>query len=114
MTETMSLSYLFAHPAAVSLSVRHPAVLLALLVIPVFLVLAHHGTRRHRWALVCRGGAYALVVLALAGVALSARLPSDRLSVVVAVDRSESIDAPGRQWQQRYLDQVAAALAPGD
>ena len=114
VTEPMSLSYLFAHPESVSLSVRHPVGLLALLVIPVFLALARHATSRHRWALVCRGGAYALVVLALAGVALSAYLPSDRLSVVVAVDRSESIDAPGRQWQQRYLDQVAAALAPGD
>jgi Ca-activated chloride channel family protein len=114
VTETMSLAYLFAHPESVSLSVRHPELLLALLVIPVFLVRAGRGTRRQRWALLCRGGAYGLVALALAGVALSARLPSDRLSVVVAVDRSESIDAQGRHWQQRYLDQIAAALAPGD
>ena len=88
--------------------------LLLLLAIPAFLLLARNGVGRHRAALLCRVSAYTLVVLALAGVALSARLPTDRLSVVAAVDRSESIDAEGRQWQQRYLDQVAAALAPGD
>ena len=114
MTATMSLSYLFAHPETVSVSVRHPALLVLLLAIPAFLIVPRTQGGRHRVARLCRAGAYALVVLALAGVALSARLPSDRLSVIAAVDRSESIDAEGRQWQQRYLDQVAAALAPGD
>ncbi len=114
MTSTMSLSYLFAHPETVSVSVRHPALLLLLLAIPAFLLLGQTAGSRRRLILLCRASAYALVVLALAGVALSARLPSDRLSVMAAVDRSESIDAEGRLWQQRYLDQIAGALAPGD
>jgi Ca-activated chloride channel family protein len=114
VTATMSLSYLFAHPESLSVTVRHPALLLLLLAIPAFWMLAPARVGSHRLAVRCRAGAYVLVVLALAGVALSARLPSDRLSVIAAVDRSESIDADGRHWQQRYIDQVAAALAPGD
>jgi len=114
VTAPISLSYLFAHPETASVSVGHPVLLLLLLAIPTFLLLARSGIGRHRTALLCRVSAYTLVVLALAGVALSARLPTDRLSVVAAVDRSESIDAEGRQWQQRYIDQVAAALAPDD
>ena len=114
MTATMSLSYLFAHPETVSVSVQHPALLLLLLASPAFLLLRPTAGSRRRVIRLCRASAYTLVVLALAGVALSARLPSDRLSVIAAIDRSESIDAEGREWQQRYLDQVAAALAPGD
>ena len=114
MTATMSLSYLFAHPETVSVSVQHPALLLLLLASPAFLLLRPTAGSRRSVIRLCRASAYTLVVLALAGVALSARLPSDRLSVIAAIDRSESIDAEGREWQQRYLDQVAAALAPGD
>ena len=114
MNETMSLAYLFAHPETVSVTLRHPSVLLLLLGIPIFLVLARTALARQWTAVLCRSGAYTLVVFALSGLALTARLPSDRLSVIAAVDRSESIDTEGRHWQQRYLDQLAAALAPGD
>ncbi len=114
MTAGISLSYLLAHPETLSVSARHPAALLLLLLIPAFLVLGRRDFSRHRLAALFRAAAYALLVLALAGVVLSARLPSERLSVVAVVDRSESIDAEGRDWEQRYLGHLAAALAPGD
>jgi Mg-chelatase subunit ChlD len=114
MVSGISLSYLMAHPDTLTLSVRHAAWLLLLLLAPLLVALTRRDVACHRLALACRVGAYVLLVLALAGVALSARLPSDRLAVVAAVDRSESIDADGRKWQARYLDQLAAALGPGD
>jgi Mg-chelatase subunit ChlD len=65
-------------------------------------------------ALGLRVAAFTLLVVVLAGVTLSARLPSDRLSLVAAVDVSQSVDADGRKWEAHYLDEIASALAPGD
>jgi Ca-activated chloride channel family protein len=113
MNTGAGLSYLLAHPQTLGVSLRHPAALL-LLFIPAFWLLRRRTAPQHRGGLAMRAAAFALIVLALAGVALSTRLPSDRLSLMVAVDVSESIDPEGRDWEQRYLDQVAAALAPGD
>ena len=114
MSSGLSLSYLLAHPDTLSVSVRHPLALLCLLALPLFVVWARADFARYRVALGCRLLAFTLLVLALAGVALSTRLPTDRLSLVAAVDQSESIDVDGRRWEQHYLDQVAGALAPGD
>lgn len=111
---SLPLSYLFAHPDAVGVSVRHPAALLLLLLVPWLLLWAPAGTTRRRLAATCRGSAFVLLVLTLAGVALTAGLPDNRLSLIAAVDVSESIDAEGRRWEERYLAEVAAALAPDD
>ena len=110
----MSVTYLLAHPETLALSVARPTALLLVLLVPVLWRAARSDFRRHRAARVCRVAAFVCLVLACAGVALSARLPSDRLALMVAVDRSESIDADGRRWEARYLDQVAGALTPGD
>jgi Ca-activated chloride channel family protein len=110
----MSFTYLFAHLETLGVSLQRPAALLLLGLIPVFVWLARTDFARHRLALSARVSAFVLLVLALAGTALSARLPSDRLSLIAAVDLSESIDADGRRWMERYLDQVAKSLAPGD
>jgi len=114
VTSGMTFAYLFAHPETVAVSIHRPLALLLLAGIPILVVGARRDFAHHRLALWMRISAFALLVLALAGVALSARLPSDRLSLIAAVDVSQSIDTEGRRWEQQYLDQVAAALAPGD
>lgn len=114
MTSGLSLSYLLAHASTLGVSVAHPAAFVLLLGAPLLVVLARSERGRFRPALALRLAAFTCLVLALAGVALSTLLPSDRLSLIAAVDVSESIDAEGRRWQQRYLDQLAAALAPED
>ncbi|MBI4514733.1 MAG: VWA domain-containing protein [Deltaproteobacteria bacterium] len=106
-----TLSYLFAHLETAGVTVRQPWLLLLLLLVPVLLV---RGRRVPRAATALRIAAFSLLVLALAGLALTARLPSERLSVVAAVDVSASIDEQGRQWAARYLSELAAALAPSD
>src|SRR5437870_3086457 len=93
----LGFSYLFAHPEALGVSLSHPAALFALLLVPAFLVLARTDFRRARLALGARVMGFAFLVLALAGLALNARLPTDRLSLIAAVDVSQSIDAEGRK-----------------
>ena len=91
---------------------RHPAALLLLLAVALFALRPH---RAGRLASALRGGAYIALVLALAGVALTTRMPTDRLTVVAAIDTSPSIDPAGRAWAQRYLDADASSIsAPGD
>jgi len=114
MTSDLSLPYLLAHAGTLRLAVASPAALLLLLCVPLLIVLARSGSGGQRLALGFRVAAFGCLVLALAGVAVSALLPNDRLSLIAAVDVSESIDAKGRQWAQRYLDHLAGALAPQD
>jgi Ca-activated chloride channel homolog len=112
MTPETSLSYLLAHPETLGVTLQRPLALLLLLLVPLFYGLAGAAVRRLVVGL--RMGAFTLLVLALAGLSLSTRLPSDRLSVVAVVDASQSIDAEGRLWEARYVDGLASALAPGD
>jgi Mg-chelatase subunit ChlD len=106
-----SLHYLFAHLDTLGVTLRHPAALLLLLLLPAFI---RFGQGARQAATTLRMAAFVTVTLALAGLALTARLPSDRLSVVAAVDVSDSIDEQARQWDVRYLNELAGALAPGD
>lgn len=106
-----SLSYLLSHPAALGLSLRHPTALLLLLAVALF-ALRPHPTGHVATAL--RSAAFIAVVLALAGLALTTRMPSDRLTLVAAVDVSPSIDPAGRAWTQRYLARLQRRLVPGD
>jgi len=108
------LTYLLAHPETLGVSVHQPAALLLLLLVPVLVRYGRVARARRGWAMGLRTAGFTLLVLALAGVTPSARLPSDRLSLVAAVDVSQSVDADGRKWEGRYLDAVASALAPGD
>jgi Ca-activated chloride channel family protein len=114
MSGGWSLSYLFAHRDALGIAVEHPALLWLILLAPAFALLVRHATAARRSAAALRVAAYVCLVLALAGVALTLRLPSDQMSVVVAIDRSESIDPDGRAWEQRYVDQLVTRLAPDD
>lgn len=112
MIPELGLQYLLAHPEALGLGLQRPAALAGLAAVAAVFLLG----RRSEWraATMLRATACAALVLALAGLALTVRVPTDRLSLIVAVDLSQSIDARGHEWQQRYLDRVASALAPGD
>jgi len=109
--ESPSLTYVLSHAATLSVAVATPALLLLLAVIPLFFLRPHAAGRV---AAILRSLAYAAVVLALAGLALTTRMPSEHLSVVAAIDASPSIDAAGRDWSRQYIDTLQAALAPGD
>jgi Ca-activated chloride channel homolog len=114
VTPSLGWAYLAAHPETLGLSLRRPAAVWLLLLVFALLALARRDGRRQRLVLMLRVTAFVLLVLALAGMTLTAQLPNDRLSLIAVVDVSESIDSEGRRWEQRYLDQVAASLAPGD
>lgn len=106
-----SPTYLLSHPAALGLSLRDPTALLLLAAVALFVWRPHPAGRL---ASGLRGGAYVALVLALAGLALTTRMPSDHLTVIAAVDTSPSIDPAGRAWARRYLSDLQRHLAPGD
>ena len=103
--------YLLQHPEAIGVTLRHPFVLAFLLLLPILLY-RHHGAGP--WAQRLRAAAFVCVVGALAGLQLTARLPDERLTLVAAVDLSESVGDQGQEWSQRYLSTVSKSLAPGD
>lgn len=109
--DTPSLTYLLAHPSLAGLSVANPAALLLLGALPLFLLRPHRSGALAGWL---RAGAYGAVVLAIAGLAATTRMPSDHLTLVAAVDVSPSIDAAGREFARRYLSELQSHLAPGD
>ncbi len=111
MTDAPSLSYLIAHPGGIGITFLRPLALGLLLFVPLFHL--RRQPRRPRASLL-RSFCFVAVVVVLAGLRLTARLPDSRLTVVAAVDVSESIDGGGRTWEQDYLNEVASALAPGD
>ena len=109
--DTASLTYLLSQPTAVGITfLRPPALILALATL-VFFLWPHQTGRR---ASMMRAAAFLTLIVALAGLRLTAGLPSNRLTLVAAVDLSESIDETGREWEQRYLDEAVRLLAPGD
>jgi uncharacterized membrane protein len=110
----INLWYLIAHPGSATLTFESPGVLSLVAAAVLFLLIARRDWPRRRAALWCRLVAFCLVVLALAGLRLSTRLPDDRLSLIALLDVSQSIDQEGRAWQEDYLERAAAALAPGD
>lgn len=114
MSPPLNLWYLLAHPDSASLAVGSPAWLVLLAGAAVFFLIGRRDTPARRAAACLRCGAYGATVLALAGLTLATRLPDDRLSLIAVLDVSQSIDAHGRRWQERYVERAAAALAPGD
>ncbi len=109
--ENPGLSYVLAHPTSVGMAIVHPVVLIPALAAPFFFFWRSRAGRR---AAALRSSAFVALALALAGLRFAILLPADRLTLVAAVDVSESIDRTGREWAKRYVNEVAAALAPGD
>jgi Ca-activated chloride channel family protein len=118
MTAAPTLTYLVAHPAAVRIGVDRPAALLGLLALVLFFRFPFRrraGRTDSPWAAAAlRAAAFACLVGALAGLHVSVRVPDDHLTIVAAVDLSDSIDADGREWERRYLAELDARLPPGD
>jgi Mg-chelatase subunit ChlD len=109
--EAPTLAYLLAHPTSIGVGAADPGRLLLLAAAALFFLWPHPAGRP---AGALRAAAFACVVLALAGVQLTARLPSDRLTLIAAVDLSDSIGTDGREWARRYLNELQSHLAPGD
>lgn len=103
--------YVFSHPGSLGMGFDHPVALLLVLVAP-FLYIA--GSKKFPRATRLRTVAFLALVLALAGFHFTTSLPSDKLSLVAAVDVSESNDATAIEWAQRYLNEAIRGLAPGD
>jgi Ca-activated chloride channel family protein len=105
------LLYLLRHAAGVRVSFEAPWALLLAAVVAVFL------WRRGRlggWSLALRVAAVLALVAVLAGVRLTAPLPDRRATYVVAVDTSGSIDATGRDWGRRWVEELAQSVGPED
>lgn len=100
-----------------TLSFGSPLALLLLLAVPLLLWAARgklrsFSPRQRTAAFLLRGGLFAALVLALADPRLGR--PDDRLSVVVAVDSSASIQGPQRQLHQDWVRQALGLAQPGD
>lgn len=112
MSGSLGLSYVFAHPTALTLHASAPEWFWLLIVPAALLALEiHRGTPR-RAAL--RITSLCAVIAALARLDVQLVLPDDRLSIVAVVDRSQSIDAEGHRWQERYVAELSRSLAPTD
>jgi Mg-chelatase subunit ChlD len=104
-------SQLWNHPTTIRMAALHPAMLLLLTSVALPLVLRKHFAPLATWS---RVAAMAAVVLALAGLRLTARLPDQRHSFVAAIDVSDSIDVTGREWATLYVQELARSLGPED
>ncbi len=111
MIETPGLHYLLTHPHELSLALPHPVWFVVAIGGAVFL---WRTTKMGGWAAAFRVIALLILGLHLSGLALRVALPRDRLSLVVAADRSDSIDATGRRWEEQYIRKLADSLASED
>lgn len=109
----MSWSYVWAHLSQVSLGCTAPQWWLALAGMAWFV----YWGWRLQWplaAVVLRAVAWTSAVAVVAGVHLRVPLPERPMTLVALVDRSASIDAVGRQWQEQYLREVDRWRSPQD
>lgn len=110
-TDFPSFFYVFSHPGSVGIGFDRPLALLLVFLGPVLYVA---GSRRFPRATILRTAAFLALVLALARFHFTTSLPDSRLSLVAAIDVSESTDASAIEWAQRYLNEAIRSLAPGD
>lgn len=105
------LFYLLRNPSAAGVEFLEPVGLFLAAALWLFWMIRAPGARAATWL---RSAAFLCLTGVLAQLHLSARLPSDELTLVAAVDLSDSVDEDGREWAHRYLNEIAGALAPGD
>ena len=97
-----------------TLRIETPAILFALLALPLlFRGVAGRG-RAAAVAGVCRAGAAAAVVLALAGLEVEHARPADGVCVVAAIDVSSSVGRAGVEAARRHLEPLVGALGERD
>jgi Mg-chelatase subunit ChlD len=97
-----------------TLRVAAPAILLALLALPLLLATAAGQGRRTLAAAACRALAGAAVVLALAGAALERPRPEAGACIVAAVDVSASVGDAAIESARQYLSRILPALGDDD
>ena len=90
-----------------------PLALLALLVVPLFLVPASPG-RRLRIAAWCRALAAFALGLALAGLYLETPRPAAGSCLIAGIDVSASVGRAAADRAREFLGRMVPALAPGD
>ncbi|MGE4089296.1 MAG: VWA domain-containing protein, partial [Candidatus Binatia bacterium] len=97
-------------------TILHPEWLRLLLLIPLlWLPLFWQPQRGVLFgAVLLRSLAAVLVVAALAGLSRQTIQPEHKLSLVAAVDVSDSIAAEGRIWMKEYLTRLVQTLSPED
>ncbi len=105
------LMRLVAHGHKPFLLVRMPAFLAVAVLALAFL---RSGGRAIRGAALLRAAAFFCLSLALAGLAAAVRLPARSSTTVAVVDLSESMDEQARAWALRFVNDLVAALPPGD
>ncbi|HYD48930.1 MAG TPA: VWA domain-containing protein [Terriglobales bacterium] len=113
MSEGIGWRYALTHLGDLGIAWLRPELLWCFGVVVLLLFRVWRAGNRDagRWL---RAAALTAVGLALCGMQLTASLPDHRLALVAVVDHSESIDADGRDWQRRHLEEIARALAPQD
>lgn len=111
MTLPPDLNYLTQHPAAARLTCARPWVLLLGFAILLFW---RHVPPRRRLVSGLRTAAFLLLVMVLADLRVTARLPDRRLALVAAVDVSDSVGEEGRLWAMEHLRRLSRTLAPED
>lgn len=102
---------LWSHPSTIRVAFLQPAMLLLAVTLAVPILLRLHFGPLATWL---RVAAMTAVILALAGLRLTARVPDQRHSFVAAIDVSDSVDASGREWSARYVKELARNIAPED
>lgn len=114
MEPELSWAFLLQHAHEGSLFAAHP---LWLLLAPLAFVWFFAWGRHTGWRPVAgtlRIVSWCALAAALAEVGVRIALPQKPLALIAAVDRSASIDTAGRQWQERFVAEVAQRLAPQD
>jgi Ca-activated chloride channel homolog len=105
------LSYVLSHPLSLGIESIRPAAWIFVLALPLFFLLRTNGGRR---ASLLRAAAFLAAVSALAGLRLTTALPDEKLTLIAAVDVSDSVGDAGREWANTYLNEVVRNLSPGD
>ena len=110
----LSLSTLLQQPGGVGVSLQAPVFLLLVVVGLLMLRSSRRGLERLAGAL--RAAALTFLALGLGGLALTTTspAPTERSTVIAAVDLSESMNAAAQDWSLDFVNQMAAALNPGD
>jgi len=98
---------------------ERPEVLWLLLAAPLVVAPGLMAVRAGRYAAgvgaaALRAGVFVILVALLAGLRLPLRTPTQRMSVVVAMDASRSIAPDQFQWMNRQLQILRAAMSPRD
>ncbi|GIW45295.1 MAG: VWA domain-containing protein [Candidatus Binatia bacterium] len=110
----MTWAYIWSRLTEVSFAVRHPAWLVALVAVVLFVYWGRSPARWPYLLVTLRCLAWCAGVAVLAGLHLRVPLPEQPLTLVALVDRSLSVQADSRVWQDRFLRELDRHRGPTD